>query len=342
MHEGSNNVGIARMLIKALSCAGMDPKAFAHLPDMRPEVLADDRCRVSSATIFSMWEQLTTGDLGSAVGVEAATLVPVGHFGVWDYLFITGENLIGSTRHALDRLNLVSDPETCFTKTIEDGSLLTLRYHTAHHAAEVVEAVEIFGLATLLRRAREATGRPVVPAQVAFRHPPSRRHARLVEAFGTANIVYDAPDNSLTFLEDDARAPLTTSPPGLQHLLLAHADMVCAASKPVVDWMSMFRFALDMAFTQGGAPTLTGLAQRLLMSPRSLQRRLAEHGTTWREEIEAARRERALALLRDTDLPLGGVAARLGYSDARTLRRSVNRWLGHAPDALRSTLPESG
>ncbi|WP_411156439.1 helix-turn-helix domain-containing protein [Nocardia cyriacigeorgica] len=69
--------------------------------------------------------------------------------------------------------------------------------------------------------------------------------------------------------------------------------------------------------------------------PAILQRRLAEQGTTWRAEVQAARRDRAIKLLRDTDLPLGTVAARLGYSDTRTLRRSVNHWLDATPATLR-------
>lgn len=335
MNEGSNSVGMARMMIKALSCAEMDPTAFAHLPDLQPEVLANDLCRVSTPTLVSMWEQLVTGERGTAVGVDAATLVPVGHFGVWDYLFVTGENLIDSSSRALDRLHLVGDPGTEKIETIEDGRLFTIRHHTGPAVPDVVEAIEIFAQALILRRAREATGRPITPVQVAFRHPPNRAHAHLVAAFGTANITYDAPYNSLTFLEDDARAPLPMSPPGLEHVLLDHADQVFAAAKPVLDWPSTFRMALATAFAQDDSPTLTAVAQRLVLSPRSLQRRLAEHGTTWREEVQTARHDRALKLLQDTDLPLGAVAARLGYSDARTLRRSVNRWRGHAPHTLR-------
>ncbi|MBF6093192.1 AraC family transcriptional regulator ligand-binding domain-containing protein [Nocardia cyriacigeorgica] len=335
MNEGSNSVSMARMLIKALSYAGMDASVFAHRPDMRPEVLADDRCRVSSSTIYSMWEQLITSDRGTTVGLDAAALVPVGHFGVWDYLFLAGENLIGSCGRALDHAHLVSDPGADQVEAIEDGALFTIQHRTAPYAPDVVEAIEFYAQALILRRAREATRRPITPVRVTLRQPPSQAHPRLVAAFGTTNIVYNAPCGSMTFLDDDARAPLPMSPPGLEYILLDHAELVYAASKPVLDWFGVFRSALDDAFVLDDAPTLTSVAQRLVMSPRSLQRRLAEQGTTWRAEVQAARRDRAIKLLRDTDLPLGTVAARLGYSDTRTLRRSVNRWLDATPATLR-------
>ncbi|WP_433245974.1 AraC family transcriptional regulator ligand-binding domain-containing protein [Streptosporangium sp. CA-135522] len=338
MNEGSNSVGMARMMIKALSHAGMDPAAFAHLPDLQSHVLADDLSRVSTPTLTSMWEQLITCDLGTAIGAQATTLVPVGHYGVWDYLFLTGENLIDGASRALGYLNLVGDPSTERAVTIEDGRLFTIRHQTGPAVPEVVEAIEIFAQMLWLRRAREATRRAIVPVRVTFRHRPRRTHGHLVEAFGTANIEYDAPYNSLTFLDGDARAPLPMSPPGIEHVLLQQADQVLVASKPVLDWPSMFRMTLATTFAEDSSPALDRVAQRLAMSVRTLQRRLGEHGTSWREEIETVRQEQALKLLRDTDLPIRSIAVRLGYSDVRTLRRAVHRWHGRPPHTLRKGL----
>ncbi|WP_405485772.1 helix-turn-helix domain-containing protein [Nocardia sp. NBC_00511] len=58
-------------------------------------------------------------------------------------------------------------------------------------------------------------------------------------------------------------------------------------------------------------------------------------GTTWQNELETVRYEHAVNLLRNTDLPISTVAARLGYSDARTLRRAFIRWKGLPPSHFR-------
>ncbi|APA95096.1 helix-turn-helix transcriptional regulator [Nocardia seriolae] len=84
-----------------------------------------------------------------------------------------------------------------------------------------------------------------------------------------------------------------------------------------------------------GELDLGRVAQRLAIGPRTLQRRLSEVGTTWRAEVEAMRHRRAAELLRDTDLPVQSIAARVGYVDARALRRAFLRWTGHTPDAFR-------
>ncbi|MGW6120122.1 helix-turn-helix domain-containing protein [Nocardia sp. NPDC055165] len=75
----------------------------------------------------------------------------------------------------------------------------------------------------------------------------------------------------------------------------------------------------------------------MALSPRTFQRRLAEAGTTWRDEVDAARRDRAERPLRDSDLPVQSIAARLGYTDARTLRRAFSRRNGQSPDIFRRT-----
>src|SRR5262249_32819387 len=45
--------------------------------------------------------------------------------------------------------------------------------------------------------------------------------------------------------------------------------------------------------------SLRDVARILAVSPRTLQRRLAEEGSSWRAELDTARRERATTLLRE-------------------------------------------
>jgi AraC-like DNA-binding protein len=70
------------------------------------------------------------------------------------------------------------------------------------------------------------------------------------------------------------------------------------------------------------------VAARLAMSPRTLQRRLRDAGTSWRDELEDVRGRSARRLLEDGGLTRASVARRLGYSDARSLRRALRRWDG--------------
>lgn len=79
----------------------------------------------------------------------------------------------------------------------------------------------------------------------------------------------------------------------------------------------------------GPGTTLEGVAAGLSLSPRTLHRRLAALGTTFRDEVDHLRCERALELI-DT-VPQDALAELLGYSDARAFRRAFRRWTGTCP-----------
>jgi AraC-like DNA-binding protein len=81
------------------------------------------------------------------------------------------------------------------------------------------------------------------------------------------------------------------------------------------------------------------VARRLAVSPRTLQRRLAERGTTWRAELDTVRRFRAQQARQFASPTMASLATRLAYSDVRSVRRAIRRWEhtpqeeGHKPSA---------
>lgn len=72
------------------------------------------------------------------------------------------------------------------------------------------------------------------------------------------------------------------------------------------------------------------------LSERTFQRRLAEFGTTLNDLRDDERRSLCLALLRDESLSLATISYRIGYSAPSALTRSVYRWFGASPKALRN------
>jgi AraC-like DNA-binding protein len=77
------------------------------------------------------------------------------------------------------------------------------------------------------------------------------------------------------------------------------------------------------------------LARRLHVSPRTLHRRLADEGASYRALRDAVRRERAFQLLGKTDHSIAVVAASLGYSEPSAFFRAFVGWTGVAPSAYR-------
>ncbi|MEV6773233.1 AraC family transcriptional regulator ligand-binding domain-containing protein [Nocardia sp. NPDC051030] len=77
-------------------------------------------------------------------------------------------------------------------------------------------------------------------------------------------------------------------------------------------------------------PTLAEAARGLGLSDRTLHRRLAADGTTFRTLLDQVRESIAVELLAE-GLTVEAVSRRLGYSDTAAFSHAYRRWRGHAP-----------
>jgi AraC-like DNA-binding protein len=87
--------------------------------------------------------------------------------------------------------------------------------------------------------------------------------------------------------------------------------------------------------TLSGPISLALTAQNLGISSRTLQRRLHERGISFWTMVDECRFRIAGALLRDTDLSVQEIAARVGYSTPGSFARAFSRWAGQPPRAFR-------
>lgn len=74
------------------------------------------------------------------------------------------------------------------------------------------------------------------------------------------------------------------------------------------------------------------------LTPRTINRRLAEQGTTLRSLVNDSRYSIARQLLRHTHLPVVAVAQVMGYSEAGVFVRAFRQWSGSTPDTWRKAL----
>lgn len=65
---------------------------------------------------------------------------------------------------------------------------------------------------------------------------------------------------------------------------------------------------------------------------------MAECGQTPMDYIRSRRLHRALGLLRDTPLPIGEIAARVGYASQSAFAAAMLREFGASPGALRRSV----
>ena len=82
-------------------------------------------------------------------------------------------------------------------------------------------------------------------------------------------------------------------------------------------------------------PSLDEVAQLLSMSRRTLLRKLESEKISYQQLLDEARNELACWYLRQSGLPLGHVAEKIGFSDQTNFSRSFKRWKGCTPKDYR-------
>ncbi|MFC3230952.1 AraC family transcriptional regulator [Marinibaculum pumilum] len=137
-----------------------------------------------------------------------------------------------------------------------------------------------------------------------------------------------------------AEASLDRPWPGADAQLLAAAcemaDQRLRALGHTDDLLDQVRALL--AASLPGRTSLPQVADALDMSRRSLQRRLGEAGTSYRQLVEAARLERALELLRSSERSHYEIAEMVGYAEPGALAHVTRRHLGKTPGQIRQEL----
>jgi len=190
-----------------------------------------------------------------------------------------------------------------------------------------------FSVASVVVLGRRVTGRSLVPHRVTFQHAAPARlheHARI---FGVTPS-FSQPESSLSFALDVLDLPVQSPEPGVLTYLDAYARDVL--SRLPVDDDILHRIERSLAtMLSSSVPDMQGVAKKLGMSARTLQRRLAERETSFQALLDGVRRNYAERYLADDRLALAEIAFLVGFSDPSNFHRAFRRWTGTTPAAFR-------
>jgi AraC-like DNA-binding protein len=185
----------------------------------------------------------------------------------------------------------------------------------------------------LCRILRRLAGEQAIPSLVALRRPAAAEREVYEQALG-APAVFNQPADSCRFRAAALRAPIPHADPAVRRALVPHAEH--RISQRRAPWS-----ATVSELAAAGTFELAAASGALAVSPRTLQLRLDREGTSFAALIDAARKERALALLAEPGLPISAIAAQTGFATPSAFTRAFRRWTGLPPSRYRRTAPDS-
>lgn len=316
---GRESSKMVRYLLGASVAGGADAARLTRDLRLPGWILQHDDAMISPDYALRLWELAEHALKVPNLAITFAERYQPGELDLYDYLFSTAPTLRDGFDVSSRYLHLLTTNARLQVEAETDREV-TYSYRYLLADGRGADLALQLSVAIFCARARAGTGQPVVPVRIAFRQRAPRSHRAFTEAFGTAVVDFDAPVTTFTFRTRDLNLPMLGADPALARILARYAATL--PPPPDLNWRQHFRLQVTEALDDGGA-SLTAMARRMAVSPRTLQRQLAEQGTTWRAELDAARRRRVDQF---TGVDPASLAQRLGYSDARSARRTVRRW----------------
>jgi AraC-like DNA-binding protein len=190
-----------------------------------------------------------------------------------------------------------------------------------------------YSLAVAVGTIRLMAGSDWAPIEVGFQHRAPTRTAEHVRVFG-APVSFGHAANAIVVERDLAERKVPAADARLYPILKDLLERILDEMPPVDGLLTSVRRAVAESMRHGD-PMLAQVARRLTLGPRTLQRHLERHDTTFKRLVDDTRRQFGLRYLRDPKHTLTDVAYLLGYSEVSAFNRAFRRWTGSTPTDYR-------
>jgi AraC-like DNA-binding protein len=294
------------------------------------EIIEDPDARIPAPTVLAIWEALRSRTDDPTLQLGAPMNLPFGAYRVIDYLVAASRTVGEGVERFARFFRLIADAVVLCVE--RDGQAHRLRLEMAGGGAVPPVYVD-YVFAALVGRLRMRV-RPelrVARLELARPEPPETRAYR---EFFRCPVRFGVALDRLCFDDAEWTAPLGHADEALARLLEEHARML---AQRMPEPFAGFRSEVEQAIA-GLLPerrSAADVARTLFVSVRTLQRKLAAEGVTFREVHDAAVMRLAMSWLSDPKVSVAEVAFLLGFSEPSSFNRAFRRWTGDAPGTWR-------
>jgi AraC-like DNA-binding protein len=314
---------------RAFSQVGLPPSLVLKQARLPSTLHTDPRGFLNTAQVFAIWQ-----------AVEELTGAPDFAFKLLDAFDTSGHqpaflaaSYASDYRDAIQRIRRLKRLGTSEVIQFEESAGEFALYKDWPSATRPEPALSVdLTFAFLVQLGRKGTGQRITPVRVDLQRagPASDTH---VSFFG-APIRFGTQRDLIVLRSSDLDHPF----PGHNSEFL---DMLTPALEAARSDLEVTSFAEQVVHAlkrrlASGRPEIASVARDLGTSERTLQRRITEHGTTFRALLVEARQELGDQLLSDPSLGIDEVACLLGYQDTTSFYRAFNDWKGMSPNRLRA------
>ena len=314
-----------------LKSIGLTPSAVLRRSDLPPTVYSGETF-VTTAQNFAIWRAIRELAGDPAMGWKFMSQVGTDQY----HPTLLAALHARTYRESIERLarykQLCSAEEFRFTPK-GDEVLVEVCWPFAEGdqpPALLIDAV--FALVTEL--GRRGTKAKLTPKRIELTRPAERDNG-FADYFGCP-VKYRATRDALVLRAADLELPFATHNDELLQMLVPQFENQLKAGRTAPGTLAQVKWVLKRLLS-GSRPDLAMVAKELGMSDRTLQRRITDEGTSFRQLLNETRHELVRHYLGDPTVEITEAAFLVGYEDPTSFYRAFRSWEGTTPAEWRAT-----
>jgi AraC-like DNA-binding protein len=327
----SDLIALPAILLDRFARVGVDVDALVRRAGIPHSRFTEAKPQGTTAEYFALWRAAGESGGGPDLGLRAGSSTLPNHQSVATLAALHSPTL-GEGLKKLARYKRLVCPEEVTIDVRRGEARLRFEWILADTEPPPMLIDCIF--ASIVALAARGTGKPLRPRRIELTRP--RAHEAVLRKHFGCDIEFDAAFDLLVFDEAALAMPLVTHNAQLLALIVPGLETALEETRSERTLADDVRAALSQTIC-GERPAVEKVAKSLGMSPRTMQRRLGELGTTYQELLDQVRHRSARRLLASTDLGAAEVAFLLGFEELNSFTRAFHAWEGTTPVRWRAT-----
>jgi len=331
---------VVLLITRAMDAEGLDSNTILKRAGLDPSRMNDPNARYSYPAVTNLWKLAAQASGDPCFGLKAASFWHPTTLHALGYTWLASNTLYDALHRAARYIRIVNTAAMATFEETDVGYRFRMGMDDAWRGLQPANEAMDAGMALIIDMCRSCYGPDLNPLSIEVRRPKPTSHLEEFEKLFKAPIQFSSEANTIYFAKDDVTKYLPTS----------NAEMARTNEKIIVDYLA--RLDKNNISTQvksklldmlpSGRFTEEDVIQALHLSQRTLQRKLKEEGTTYKEFLDETRKELAKEYVNDTSLSFSEITYLLGFSEQSNFTRAFKRWQGQSPSAYRDQVRMTG
>ncbi|WP_063976381.1 AraC family transcriptional regulator [Sphingobium yanoikuyae] len=320
---------VPQILWRSLRHLGVSPSAILQKAGLPDAVLSNDRTLVSTKQFFAIWHALRDVTSDQTFGIKIAEAAKAtGHHPAF-LAACSGANFRDGITRIWRYMRFSPSAQPSFEE--RDGLMRFTKHWPYATEPEPSHSIDLT-FACITELGRRGTGTRIMPVRIEYERPGPESGFHQ-DYFG-CEIRYAAPRNMLVLRSEDLALPFPNRHLELRDVLSPARPSVNDNGQAQDTLSERVKVALKRALASG-RPDIADVALSLGLGERTLQRRITQEQTSFREILADARQELGQQLLAIPSVDIETVAFMLGYQDTSSFYRAFKDWSGLTPQRWR-------